>query len=221
MPTRGCRWRIFCSVRNRAYFWFQSQRGWKLRIGISLIGRYWGWFVWHCLRMWPITWQKRDTMGLMQALAEMYEKSSVNNKVYLMKKLFNLKMSESGQVVEHLNSFNIVVNQLVSVGIKCYDEICALILLASLSNSWEHVMAAITNSIGNATLRFIDIRNAILAKEVWRKDSGEASISNSALNVDNRGRSSERNKGNGNWGKSKNGRGKSRNSRNLRVLELW
>ena len=77
--------------------------------------------------------------------------------------------------------------------------------------------AAITNSIGNAKLQFIDVRNTILAEEVRRKDFGEASTSNLALNVDNRGRSFER-KGNGNWDKSYNGRGKSRNSRNL---ECW
>ena len=58
--------------------------------------------------------------------------------------------------------------------------------------------ATITNLIGNATLKFIDVRNAILAEEVRRKDSSEALTSNSALNVDNKGRSSERNKGNGN-----------------------
>ena len=85
-----------------------------------------------------------------------------------------------------------------------------MILLASLSNSWQPMRAAITNSIGNSILKFIDLRNAILAEEVLRKDSGEASSSNSTLNVDGRGRSFDRNKGNGNRGKSNNGRGKSR-----------
>ena len=163
--------------------------------------------------------KKKTTVGMIKAFTEMYEKPSTNNKVYLMKKLFNLKMSESGPVVEHLNSFNTVVNQLVSVGIKFDDEIYALILLASLPNSWETLRAAITNSIGNGTLKFIDVRNAILAEEVQRKDFGKASLSNSALNVDGRGRSFNRNKGNGNRGKSKNERSKSRNGRTL-VLEL-
>ena len=65
--------------------------------------------------------KEKTTMGMMQALAEMYEYPSTNNKVYLMKKLFNLKMFESGPVVKHLNNFNIVVNQLVSVEIKFDD----------------------------------------------------------------------------------------------------
>ena len=54
--------------------------------------------------------KEKTTVGMMKALAKMYEKPSANKKVYLMKKLFNLKMSESVTVVEHLNSFNIVVN---------------------------------------------------------------------------------------------------------------
>ena len=72
------------------------------------------------------------------------------------------------------------------MGIKFDDEICALILLVSLLNSWEPMRVVIVNSIRNATLKFIDVRNAILAEEVRRKDSGEASSSNSALNVDER-----------------------------------
>ena len=74
-------------------------------------------------------------MRMMQVLADIYEKPPVNNKAYLMKKLFNLKIPKGGSMVEHLNSFNIIVNQLISVGIKFDDEICALILLASLPNS--------------------------------------------------------------------------------------
>ena len=91
-----------------------------------------------------------------------------------------------------------------------------LILLASLPNSWEPIRAAITNLIGNAQLQF-DVRNTILAEDVHRKDSSEASTSNSTLNIENRGRSSERssNKGNENRGKSKNGSGKSKNDRNV------
>ena len=79
--------------------------------------------------------KEKMNMGMRQALANMYEKPLANNKVYLMKKLFNLRMPKGGSVVEHLNSFNPAVNQLVSVRIEFDDEICALILLASLPNS--------------------------------------------------------------------------------------
>ena len=65
----------------------------------------------------------------------MYEKPSANNKVYLMKKLFDLKKEESNPVVQHLNEFNTITNQLSTVGIEFDDEVHALILLASLPNS--------------------------------------------------------------------------------------
>ena len=35
--------------------------------------------------------KKKTTVNLMNALSSMYEKPSANNKVYLMKKLYNLK----------------------------------------------------------------------------------------------------------------------------------
>ena len=42
--------------------------------------------------------KKKTTADLMKALSGMYEKPSANNKVHLMKKLFNLKMTENASV---------------------------------------------------------------------------------------------------------------------------
>ena len=81
--------------------------------------------------------KEQITMDLMKALFGMYEKPSANNKVYLMKKLFNLKKAKGTPVVQHLNEFNTITNQLSLVEIEFDDEVCVLILLASLSNSWE------------------------------------------------------------------------------------
>jgi hypothetical protein len=47
---------------------------------------------------------------LMEALAKLYEKQSMSNKVFLMKRLFNMKMLEGGSVPYHLNEFNTVTN---------------------------------------------------------------------------------------------------------------
>ena len=59
----------------------------------------------------------------MKALSSMYEKPLANNKVHLMKKLFNLKMAENVSVAQHLNEFNTITNQLSSVEIDFDDEI--------------------------------------------------------------------------------------------------
>ena len=79
--------------------------------------------------------KEKTTTDLMKALFGMYKKLSTNNKVHLMKKLFNLKMAESASVAQHLNEFNTITNQLLPVEIDFDDEICALIVLASLPNS--------------------------------------------------------------------------------------
>ena len=81
--------------------------------------------------------KEKTIVNLMKALFGMYEKPFANNKVHLMKKLFNLKMAENALVVEHLNEFNTITNQLSSVEIDFDDEIRALIVLASLPNSWK------------------------------------------------------------------------------------
>ena len=92
--------------------------------------------------------KEKTTTDLMKTLSGMYENPSVNNKVHLMKKLFNLKMAENASVAQHLNEFNTITNQLFSIEIDFDDEICALIILASLPNSWEAMRMAVSNSTG-------------------------------------------------------------------------
>ncbi|XP_022152845.1 uncharacterized protein LOC111020469 [Momordica charantia] len=157
---------------------------------------------------------KTTTMGLMNALANMYEKASVNNKVYLATKFFNLKMAESTPITAHLNEFDVLINKLVAVDLEFSHEVYAILLLRSLPDSWEPMRAAISNSCEKEKLKFEDVRDAALAEEIRRKDSGIAPTSGSVLNVD-RGRNN--NRGYGNRGKSKNNRSRSRNSR----FECW
>ena len=55
--------------------------------------------------------ENTTVVDLMKALSGMYEKLSANNKVHLMKKLFNLKKAEDNPVPQHLNEFNTITNQ--------------------------------------------------------------------------------------------------------------
>ncbi|RVW96404.1 Retrovirus-related Pol polyprotein from transposon TNT 1-94 [Vitis vinifera] len=157
---------------------------------------------------------------LMKALPGMYEKPSANNKVHLMKKLFNLKMAENASVAQHLNEFNTITNQLSSIEIDFDDEIRALIVLASLPNSWETMRMVVSNSTGKEKLKYNDIRDLILTKEICRRDAGETSGSGSALNLETRGEGNDRNS---NWGRS-NSRNSNRNrskSRSGQQVQCW
>ena len=56
--------------------------------------------------------KEKTTEGVMSALAKLYEKPSAFNKVFIMKRLFNMNMSEGGLVVGHFNEFNMITSQL-------------------------------------------------------------------------------------------------------------
>ena len=89
--------------------------------------------IWLCLEF-NIT-KAKMTKELMETLAKLYEKPSASNKVFLMKRLFNIKMEEGGSIADHLNEFNTVNIQLSSMGIHFYEEIRAPLILCSLPES--------------------------------------------------------------------------------------
>ena len=129
------------------------------------------------------------TKELMEALEALYEKPSASNKVYLMKKLFNLKMQQGARVADFLNEFQAVVQQLAAVDLKFDNEIQALLLLSCLPDSWENMVMAVSNANGNDKMKLDTVVGAILDEESRRKVSGaEASSSGSALHVEARWR---------------------------------
>ena len=117
--------------------------------------------------------KETTTEGLMQTLSKLYEKPSASNKVFLMKRLFNMNMSEGGSVANHLNDFNTVTSQLSSVGVNFDDEVRALLFLCSLPESWNGLVMAISNSIsGSSTLNFDDV----VVLSLGRKCDGKAPV---------------------------------------------
>jgi hypothetical protein len=80
---------------------------------------------------------KATTKELWDKLGTLYQSKSLVNKLFLRKKLYNLGMIDGDSVTEHMNAFNIVVIQLLSVDIKIsYEEKC-ISLLCSLLDSWD------------------------------------------------------------------------------------
>ena len=64
--------------------------------------------------------------GVLGALANLYEKPSPSDKVFLMKHLFNMNMSKGGFVADHLNEFNTVTDKLSYVGVNFDDKVLLL-----------------------------------------------------------------------------------------------
>jgi hypothetical protein len=111
--------------------------------------------------------KENTTKYLMDALAKLYEKPSMSNKVFLMKRLFNMKMSEGGSVADHLNEFNMVTNQLSSVKVDFDDEVRDLLILGSLLERWNSLVMVVSNSVSvSNTLKFDDVVGVIRCEEM-------------------------------------------------------
>jgi hypothetical protein len=111
--------------------------------------------------------KEKTTKGLMDALAKLYEKPSASKKVFLMKRLFNMNMSEGGSIADHLNEFNTVTNQLSFVKVDFDDEVRALLILCSLPESWNGLVMVVSNFFsGSNTLKFDDVVGVILSEEM-------------------------------------------------------
>ena len=109
--------------------------------------------------------KEKTTEGVMSALGRLYEKPSASNKVFLMKRLFNMKMLESGSVADHLNDFNTLTSQLSSVKVNFDDEIRALLIFFSLLESWNNLVMVVSNYIPSSnTLKFDDVVGVIARK---------------------------------------------------------
>eukprot|EP00253_Pinus_taeda_P028472 PITA_28472 len=106
--------------------------------------------------------------ALWDKLGTLYQSKYLVNKLFLQRKLYNLRMKDGDSVTEHLNAFNTVVSQLLSVGIKISDEDKCISLLCSLPNAWDSLVIAIGS---NATaLQFDEIVSALLMEEMRRKN---------------------------------------------------
>lgn len=102
----------------------------------------------------------------MVTLTRMYDKSLVSNKVFLMKRLFDIKMIDESLVAKHLNNFHIMMNKLCSIGIKFDDEIRARSLLTSLLDYLDGLVKIMSNSSGYLKLNFNDVIRLLLNEDV-------------------------------------------------------
>ena len=143
------------------------------------------------------------TKALWDKLGTLYHSKSLVNKLFLRKKLYNLRMKDGDLVIDHLNAFNTVVSQLSSVDIKISDEDKCISLLCSLPDSWDSMVIAIGS---NATaLQFDEIVSALLTEEMrWKNMDNQ---NGDAFFV--RGWSQNRNENKSSSGRSKS-RGKSK-----------
>ena len=84
---------------------------------------------------------------------------------------------ERQSVQEHLSHFQKILTNLLSIGEKVEEKIRMLILLASLSPSYESLMTALL--VGKSTIKMDKVTIVILQNEILRRENPASSLGSS------------------------------------------
>ena len=110
---------------------------------------------------------EKMTTNLWSKLETLYMIKSLSNKLYLKKQLYGLQMKEGTTVLEHMNFFNKVINELLTVDVKIDEEDKVLILLSSLLESYNHI---VTNMLyDKETLILEEVTSTLLSNVIRKK----------------------------------------------------
>ena len=88
-------------------------------------------------------------------------RKNLTNKLYVKKQLYSLHMNEGFDMLEHLNTFNMLNTQLSSFEVNYEDEDKSLLLLASLPTSFDHLVT--TLMYGKGTIVLEEVTSALLS----------------------------------------------------------
>ncbi|KAJ8625128.1 hypothetical protein MRB53_033658 [Persea americana] len=142
--------------------------------------------------------QKCSVMGktsakeLWQKLEEKYMTKSLENRIYLKKKLFRFEYRQGIFMTEHLDDFNKIIADLMNIDVKIDDDDKALLLLNSIPDSYDHFTHTLIN---RKTEVKYDVVSATLMNNEYRKTDKHAHRDSSSDALTVRGRSDDRTSG--------------------------
>ena len=98
---------------------------------------------------------EKTTADLWCRLESLYMTKSLLNKLFMKKQLYSLRMKVGTLILQHINTFNRILSDLLALEVKL-DEDKAVLLLSSLSSSYDHLVTTIM--YGKETLELEDVR---------------------------------------------------------------
>ena len=78
-----------------------------------------------------------------EALKKYHKKSTLSNKVSLLKKLFALKLTEDGNMEMHITQTEDLIDQMASLGETLADNLTVALFLSSLPDSYGTLITAL------------------------------------------------------------------------------
>ena len=101
--------------------------------------------------------------------------NSLSNKLFMKKQLYGFQMNEGTPILQHLNTFNRILSDLLALEVKLEEKDKALLLLSSLPSSYDHL--ATTIMYGKESLELEDVRPMLQNNELIKNiDSTEEAL---------------------------------------------
>src|SRR4051812_12701316 len=114
--------------------------------------------------------EEATSKGAWDKLEKLYMGKTLSNKLFLKDQLYNLRIEEGVDLMEHLNVFNRCINDLLRVEVKYKEEDKELLLMRSLPAPFKHFRT--TLMFGKKTLRFKEVIEDIIFHVKMNKSSG-------------------------------------------------
>ena len=113
-----------------------------------------------------VVWKKFENL---------FSRKTSGSKTTLIRRFVNLKYKDGNNMVEHVSSFQSIVNKLVAMKMNIDDEMQTSLLISSLLDSWETLVVTVSNSTSNGILTMKSVKDSLLNEETRRKEKGESS----------------------------------------------
>ncbi|KAI4332242.1 hypothetical protein L6164_017166 [Bauhinia variegata] len=136
--------------------------------------------------------RERSAHKLWKELEDKFMKKSTENKLYMRTKLYRFQYLPGTTMNKHITRFDSLVTDLLNLDENINDTDKALILLASLPDEYEHLIASML--AGKETITFKEATTALYSNEIRKKDKLEHRSSASEAHTV-RGRSQSRKPG--------------------------
>ncbi|KAH9659029.1 hypothetical protein KPL70_023708 [Citrus sinensis] len=105
---------------------------------------------------------------LWETLEEKYMKKSLENRLYMKKKLYRFTYTHGMSMNDHVNSFNKILADLLNLDERFEDEDKALLLLNSLPDEYDHLTTTLLH--GKDSVTFDAVCSALYNSETRKKD---------------------------------------------------
>ena len=83
--------------------------------------------------------------------------------MHLKRQLYTLKMKKAGNLMNHMNTFNKILDQLQKVGVDIEEEDKTILLLISISDSYESIVTTLLYE--KDILKFENVQSSLLNYE--------------------------------------------------------